>query len=75
MSDDEIEEFIKELDTDGDHGVSWEEYVQGLFAQDLDEELPPELQEELDHFDKAARGEADISEGRDPADAMNADDG
>ena len=29
----EIEEFIKELDADKDGGVSWEEYVQGLFSQ------------------------------------------
>ena len=40
----EITEFIKELDSDGDGGVSWEEYVQGLFSQDLDDgEMPEEL--------------------------------
>ena len=40
----EIMEFIKELDSDGDGGVSWEEYVQGLFSQDLDDgDMPEEL--------------------------------
>lgn len=30
---DEVDEFITELDADGDGGVSWQEYVDALFSQ------------------------------------------
>ena len=58
IEDSEIQEFVEELDTDKDKAVSWDEYMDGLFNQEFDEEGFPEAYEE-DGLHEAAAEEGE----------------